>query len=323
VDREQRAKAVVAAGLFALVVVAVFLFWFVLPAMQGSDLAMAQGGGSAAPGPPGGGPGAAPGGMPSAPGAPGGAPGGGMGAPGGGMGAPGGGGAAAPSSGAAVAGGGSPLEPSRPNPFAAVDVPTPEETFVTSRTKYGHDWKQVPIGYFADLPQPAVPAAPPAAIPPNPTPAADMVRISAIMWPSQDVTAGTPGRAFFTWEGPEGETKVATPGSEVYVTHPVSKETQRWRVTAIERDGVLLRNSSTGESARLRPQARTRAEKRYWGARRLSDDMGGAQERQEVLPGRGFEAPGGAGSAGGAGAMGGGMGMGGAGGMGMGGRGGN
>jgi hypothetical protein len=229
VDREQRAKATAAAGLFALVVAAVFLFWFVLPAMQSGNVAMAQEGGEAGPPEAGGG---APGmtGEPGMEGVPpgmeGAPPGMGGGAPGMGMGGPGGPGGA-PAAAAAPSGPSSPLEPSRPNPFAPLDTPEPEDRYVTSSTKYGHDWSQVPMGYFYDLPQPGVPPGPPAPIPPNPMPAADLVRISSVVWPARDVGTGAPGRAFATYENPEGETRVAVPGSEIVVTHPVTADRRR------------------------------------------------------------------------------------------------
>ncbi len=327
--REKRAKAFVAAAVFALVVASVCLFWFALPSAQSGSVAYAQGaGGMAGPG----GAGAPPGASPPPGIAPGGAPGGGgaMGGPsmGGGGGAPAGGGAmggpsmggggGAPGGGGAMGGGGmmgaggNPLEPSRANPFVPVDAPEPQAKFVTSRTRYGPDWKQVPMGYFTDLPQPAVPSAPPTAIPPNPRPAADMVRVTSIIWPAGEVGAGAPGRAMAVWENADGESRVAVPGSELVVSDPVTHETQRWRVVGIEQEAVSLRNSDTGEQVRVRPQARSRAESRYWGARQVSGALSEAQQAGRVEPGRGLQAPGGTAGAGGAGGMGGGgMGMGG------------
>jgi len=240
----------------------------------------------------------------------GGAMGGGMG---GGMGAPGGG--AAPAAGGGTFSG-APLEPSRANPFASIDSePAGAGQYRTHKTKYGPDWSRVPLGYMTSLPQPQIPAAPPVSLPPNPTSAANLLRVSAVVWPAQDTGKGAPGRAFATYEGPDGRTRIAVPGSQISVTDPATKRGQRWRVTGVKPDGLVLRNADTGEETSLRVQARSRAEARYYGAQRLSADMTNAQEHQRVEPGAGVTALGTAGGGAQGGAMGG-MGAGGMGGMG-------
>ena len=309
-DREQLARAAVAGGIFILALVAVFCFWFVLPSMQSGDVAMAQEEGAEAPpseageappseagGPPGGMPGGPPGGMPG--GAPGGMPGGAPGGMPGGM--PGGPGGGAPTAAPAP-----PLEPSRANPFAPIDTAEPEIKYVTSKPKYGHDWSKVPVGYFHSLPDPEIPPAPPVALPPNPAQLADLVRVSAIVWPEQDVGVGAGGRAFATWEDPSGQTRLAVPGSVVSAFHPLTRERQSWRVVGIEPEALVLRNQKTGETVKARAEPRSRAEQQYWGGKRLSEDLTAAEGDRRVLPGRGTVLPGGTGA--GAAAPGGGMG---------------
>lgn len=331
-DREQIAKVAVTTGLFALAILAVFAFWFVLPSMQGGDEAYAQGApGGGAMAPPGG-PGSPPAGGMAPPGGPGSPPGGGMGGPsmGGGMGggmmggAPGGGGAA-PAGGAPAGGGsfsGAPLEPSRANPFASIDsAAASTQTYQTRKTRYGPDWSRVPLGYLTSLPQPSVPPAPPAVIPPNPVSAASLVRVNAVVWPAQDTGAGSQGRAFAAWEGPDGVTRVATPGSQISVTDPATRRSQRWRVTGLKADSVQLRNVESGEETTLRVQGRSRAESRYSGARRLSGALTDTDERNASEPGAGATVLSGGGGGGAAGGMMGGAGMNGPGG-GMGGPGG-
>jgi len=335
VDREQIAKAAVAAGIFVLAMAAVFSFWFVLPSMDTHNAAFAQGeegaaGGEGMAGAPGG-PGGEAGGMGAEPGMGGGMPGmggemgGGMpgmgGEMGGGMpgmggemggGMPGaGGGGGAPSAAPAP-----PLEPSRANPFVPVDTPEPEDKFVTSQSTYGPKWDTIPLGYGVGLPQPELPQGAPVALPPNPSASADLIRISAIVWPADDVGAGAAGRAFATWEGPDGRTRLAKPGQELVVGDPVTEQAQRWRVVSIRDDRVILRNPRTGESVQKRTEARSRGERQYSGRRSLADDAASMGDETRVLPGRGTSLPGG--TAGAAAGAAGGMGMGGEGGMGMG-----
>jgi len=134
------------------------------------------------------------------------------------------------------------------------------------------------------------------------------------------VGAGAPGRAFATYEDPNGRTRIAVPGSTISVTHPETKEGQRWRVEAIEPDSMTLRNIDSGEQARMPVRPRTRAEQRHSGGVRMGEDLSEAADSEPplVLPGRAREmgSSSGAASAGGqqgagmGGPMGGGMGMG-------------
>lgn len=273
-DREQLARVAAAASVFALVLVAVCAAWFVVPSGQHGSIASAQDNMAGPAGPESG---AAP--------------------PAGASGAPG----AAPPPGGAGAGGASalagpwslstsPLEPSRPNPFAPLDL-AEEVKYVTARNRYGIDWSRQPLGTYTNLPQPLIPPAPPTALPPNPTPLADMVRVSAVMWPAREVGVGAPGRAIATYEDAEGRTRLAAPGGQIVVSDPSKHETQRWRVVAIEPDALVLRNSDTGEECRMPVQARSLAEQRYWSAKRMSDDLKQAQEAKRVVPGRGTVLP--------------------------------
>jgi len=306
VDREQLARAAVAAGIFVLVVAAVCAFWFVLPGMQPANVAYAQddeagaadagappsagapAGEPGAGGPPGGamgpgGPGGPPGGA-MGPGGPGGPPGGGME---GGMGGPGMGG---PGMGAAPGGGGTsapapPLEPSRANPFVPLDTPEPEVKFVTRATKYGPDWNALPIGYIKRLPPASIPAAPPQPLPPNPSASADLVRISSIMWPADDTSAGAAGRAFATWEDPTGRTRILKPGQTLRVEDRASERTQTWRVVSVEPDAVTLQNPTTGERVRKRAEPRSRQERVSHGRRTLAEHYREEQEAGRIISG--------------------------------------
>lgn len=285
-DREQLARVAAAASVFVLVLAAVCAAWFVVPSGHSGSVASAQDNmaGGAGPGngsaPPPGASGLEPGGPPG----PGPGPGAGPGA------------APAPGAAAPAAASGawslstSPLEPSRPNPFATMDI-TEEVKYVTARNRYGIDWSRQPLGTYTNLPQPIIPPAPPTALPPNPTPLADMVRVSAVMWPARDVGVGAPGRAVATYEDAEGRTRLAAPGGQIVVTNPATRESQRWRVVAVEPDAVVLRNADTGEESRMPVQPRSLAEQRYWGAKRMSDDLRQAQEAKRVVPGRGTVLP--------------------------------
>ena len=204
---------------------------------------------------------------------------------------------------------GAPLEPSRANPFIPVDAPDPLVKFYTSKTTYGYDTAKLPIGYLGALPSPEMPPAPPPAMPPNPTPLADLVRVSSIVWADQDTGAGAPGRVFLTYETPEGDTRMAVPGSRIFVEHPDTEEVQSWRVVRIEPQAAVVRNTRTGEETKVYPQARSRSEKRYWGARGLGEELTDDEQQQRVVPGRSTVLPGGsatsaAGAAGGMGGMG-------------------
>lgn len=288
-DREHLARAAVAAGIFALVVAAVCGLWFVLPSSRGGSVAVAQEEPGAAGGAEGGSPS-----EPSAPGASPAAPGEASGGPGA---APAGAGSTAPVETGTWSLATSPLEPSRPNPFAPIDTPEAEVKFRTSAVRYGIDWSRQPLGMVTNLPQPNIPAAPPAPLPPNPTPLADMVRVSSVVWPQQDLGAGAPGRAFATYEDAEGRTRLAAPGGQIVVTNPDTRESQRWRVVGVEPEAVILRNSDTGEQTRMPVQPRSGAEKRYWGAKRMSDDLSQGTTDKRVVPGRGAVLPGGAAAA--------------------------
>jgi len=322
VDREQMAKAAVAAGIFVLVMAAVFSFWFALPGIQGGNVAMAQddasgGEGGGPPGAPGAGgemgAGGPPGGPGGAPGGPPGGMGGGMGGPG--MGAPGMGGPGGGGGGAATAAPAPPLEPSRANPFAPIDIPEPEVRYVSSAATYGRDWSEIPLGYVSSLPAPEIPDAPAVVLPPNPSASADLVRINSVVWPADDLGGGAPGRAFATWEDPNGRTRIMKPGQTVTVEDELAETVQRWQVISIEPDSVTLRNPRSGATVTKRAEPRSRGERKYRGLRALSGEAADAQEDDRMLPGAARTLPSGTTGA----ATGGGMsGMAGAGEMGMG-----
>lgn len=178
-----------------------------------------------------------------------------------------------------------PLEPSRANPFVPLDTPEPEVKFVTRATKYGPDWNALPIGYIKRLPPASIPAAPPQPLPPNPSASADLVRISSIMWPADDTSAGAAGRAFATWEDPTGRTRILKPGQTLRVEDRASERTQTWRVVSVEPDAVTLQNPTTGERVRKRAEPRSRQERVSHGRRTLAEHYREEQEAGRIISG--------------------------------------
>jgi hypothetical protein len=132
------------------------------------------------------------------------------------------------------------------------------------------------------------------------------------MWPTDDTGAGAAGRAFATWEDPDGRTRIMKPGQTLRVADPATETSQSWRVISVEPDVVVLQNPRTGERVRKYVEPRSRAEKRFHSTNALTDDMRAQQEAGLMIRGEARDLPGGAAQA--AGGMGGGMlgGMGGA-----------
>jgi len=250
---EQKTKAIVASGIAFFVMGLVVLLLFVVPAVRQGDVASAQEN-AAPPGEPAGeeGPGMMPpeaeaGGMPGEGGF------GGAGAA-----------AAAPAAPAGIVS--DPLEAYRPNPFAPrLEVAgAAAEARMASAIRYGPDWSKLPIAEHIAFAKPEVPAPP---TPPAPviTPrAAQLLRITSIMW-------GAEGQALAAYEAADGRTGVLKPGDRV----------QGWMVTQISRTGVTIRNAQSGETQEL--ELRSRPEKKKQPQRR--------QRRPQQRPGRGGRAP--------------------------------
>lgn len=218
---EQKAKALVAGSVAFFVVGLVILLLLVIPAARRGQVASAQG----AEEPPG-----ADAEMPEVP----------MAEPGV-EGAPGGAPAAAPTPAPVlIPADREPLEAHRPNPFAprAAAGGVAEEVRAALAFRYGPDWSDVPIGESTAFTLPIVPEAP-TPLPPMIRPgAADLLRVTSIMW-------GADGQALAAYETPDGQTGVLKPGDRV----------QGWTVTEIRRNGVVLR-SAVGEIQQVELRAR-------------------------------------------------------------------
>lgn len=220
---EQNTKAMLAGGLALFVTGLVVLALFVVPAARHTQVAMAQDDappeavdtglapedGGAAPGAP-----PAMGGAPAA-------------------------GAPVPAAPAEVV---EPLEPSRPNPFApraAASVVTAAAA-VSTATRYGPKWSDLPIGESVGFIRPEIPDAPTPPAPAISAVEAAPIRITSILWDAS-------GQAQAAYETDEGRSGVLKPGDRI----------QGSTVVEITRSGVTLRNERSGGTQTLELRARS------------------------------------------------------------------